>query len=125
MKNDGPDPQGQAPPPKGLLETADRWKQYLVAIAAILTVVAQLWGIIENQWRLAGVTLILAIAIVALYFVSHRVPIKSPRVAAWARVGMILLLIAIPVCLDRGTRRVFVRASPHRRRYHNDCGCGV
>ncbi len=42
--NDGPNPQDQAPPPQGFLETADRWKQYLVAIAAILTVAAQLCG---------------------------------------------------------------------------------
>ena len=60
---------------EGLLETADRWKQYLVAVAADSTVAAQLWGIVENQWRLAGVTLVLAILIVAL--TSFRIAFPS------------------------------------------------
>lgn len=82
----------------GVLGSLDRWKQYLVAIAAILTVVAQLWGIVENQWKLASITLLLAALIVALYVVLHRVPIGQPKVAETLRLSMIGLLIAIPLC---------------------------
>lgn len=98
MDNDKPDTGGGSAPKTGFLETADRWKQYLVAVAAILTVAAQLWSIVENQWRLASVTLILAVAVVALYVVSHRFPLKNGRAAKALRVAMILVLILIPVC---------------------------
>lgn len=106
----------------GVLESLGRWKQYLVTVAAILTVVAQLWGIVENQWKLASITLLLAAVIVALYVVSNRIPIGQPKVAETVRLSMIGLLIAIPLCslaglylysylprqLERGTTTIAV-----------------
>ncbi len=94
------DPQrGDAPPQHtDALTALDRWKQYLVAVAAILTVAAQLWSAIENQWRLAAITLLLAIVIVISYVLTHRVPERNPRRAEAVRLAMIGLLIAIPLC---------------------------
>ncbi len=89
---------GSVPVPQGLV-ALDRWKQYLVGIAAVLTVAAQLWSAIENQWRLAAITLVLAIVIAALYALSHRVPSGADRRRFEAfRLAMIGLLIAIPLC---------------------------
>lgn len=98
MKDETPDAGDDASPPGEVLKSLDTWKRYLIAVAAILTVAAQLWGIIENQWKLAGITLILVVMIAALYFISHRIPIENPRLAAAVRVTIICLLIAVPVC---------------------------
>lgn len=101
-QNETPDSEDDASSPRGVLKSLDTGKRYLIALAAILTVAAQLWGIIENQWKLAAITLILVVIIAALYFLSHRIPIKDPRRAAAVRVIMIALLIAVPVCALSG-----------------------
>jgi tetratricopeptide (TPR) repeat protein len=98
MENGAPKTEDDASSKRDLLTSLDRWKQYLVAAAAILTVAAQLWSAVENQWKLASVTLILAVIIATLYLISHRVSIGSPQMNAALRFAMILLLVAIPIC---------------------------
>ncbi|MBV8532010.1 MAG: hypothetical protein JO104_11900 [Candidatus Eremiobacteraeota bacterium] len=96
-----PDSAGDKPREAGLA-ALDHWKRYLVAVAAVLTTLAQLWSIVENQWRLGVVTLLLAAIVVALYSLSHRRSAKSPLTALERRreevlrLAMIAALIAIP-----------------------------
>jgi hypothetical protein len=75
----------------------DRGKRLLVGVAAILTLVAQIWSLIENQWKLGLITLLLIAVAAAIYTLSHRIPTRDARQAEILRSSMIALLIAIPL----------------------------
>jgi hypothetical protein len=91
-----PDDNGKAPQP-GVLAALDRWKQYLLGFAGLLTVATQIWGGIEAQWGLATVTLVVVLIFVALYLVSHRLETKDQGKADVLRTAAIVFLIATPV----------------------------
>ncbi|HTA54978.1 MAG TPA: hypothetical protein VK755_09590, partial [Candidatus Acidoferrales bacterium] len=92
-----PPPDDNGKPQPGALAALDRSKQYLVAVAGILTVATQIWSIIEAQWRLAAVTVVLASIVVALYVVSHRIATQDQAKAAALRRAAIGFLIATPL----------------------------
>jgi tetratricopeptide (TPR) repeat protein len=96
MEN-GSKPDGERTSQPRIFASLDRWQRYVVALAALLTVVAQLWSIVENRWQLALATLILVAFVATLYFVSHRFLEKHPISVEAFRLTMIGLLIAIPV----------------------------
>jgi tetratricopeptide (TPR) repeat protein len=93
--NTPPENSGNATP-LSALRALDQWKQYMIAFAAVLTVAAQLWSAIEDQWKLALVTLLIALVVLALYVISHRLPSDSKK-AGLVKTATICLLIAIPL----------------------------
>jgi hypothetical protein len=78
------------------LSLIDDWQKYLVAVAALFTVVAQLFSAVENQWKLAIVTLMVALVLGTLFALTHRA-MPDPRKARAARALLILFLIAVPL----------------------------
>lgn len=94
---DEPKLKGDSPLPSGVLEFMDRWRRVLVAVVALLTVVAQLWSLIENRWQLAIGMLILMAVAGAFYAASRKFLNQRPLSAQALEATMIGLLVAIPV----------------------------
>jgi tetratricopeptide (TPR) repeat protein len=85
-------------PRSGLLGSLDQWQRYLVAVVALLTVVAQLWGIIENRWQLVVVTLVALVVLGSIYAISQQYIVKHPVSARAIRIATIGLLIGVQLC---------------------------
>jgi tetratricopeptide (TPR) repeat protein len=141
---DPPEPRDPRPPDaaqaaagngSGPLSQIDHWQQYLVAVAALFTVVAQLWSAVENQWKLATVTLTAALVLGALYALAHRA-VRDPKMVRLTRALLILFLIAVPLCsmvglfmysylprlVEKGTRVAVARfVGPKLPAPYDDC----
>src|SRR5215469_5468515 len=83
--------------PSGAVASMDRWQRWLVAVAGLLTVIVQLWSIIEARWQFALVTLLLVLIIAALYALSHNYLKQHPIPAQAFRNTLIGLLVAVPL----------------------------
>ena len=100
----GNEPTGEAPrkaengvTPDAVLARLDSWQKVGLAIAGLLTLVAQLWLALQKEWRLTAVTLVLAALAVALYTVFRRrtkIDARKQRAARWAAIAT---LIGIPI----------------------------
>jgi tetratricopeptide (TPR) repeat protein len=121
MEN-GPKAQGEGSSRSGLLGSLDTWQRYLVAIVALLTVVAQLWSILEDRWLLALVTLAIVVVLVGLYALSHRFVGAHPKSTRVLRITIVGVAVALQVSAlvllffysyfprleERGTTRIAV-----------------
>jgi tetratricopeptide (TPR) repeat protein len=96
MENE-PKPDGESSSRSGLLGSLDTWQRYLVAVVALLTVVAQLWSILEDRWLLAVVTLAIVVVLVGLYALSHRFVAAHPISARAFRITIVSIAVALQV----------------------------
>jgi len=96
MENE-PKPDGGSSSRSGLLGSLDTWQRYLVAIVALLTVVAQLWSILEDRWLLAVVTLTIVVVLVGLYALSHRFVAAHPISTRAFRITIVASAVALQV----------------------------
>lgn len=96
MPDDDPAPEQTPEAQSKGLRFLSSAKQYAVAVGALLTALAPLWSIVEDRWRLALLTLVLGLMLVAMYFVFRKVPEHSRRAKA-LRFAMAALLVLIPL----------------------------
>jgi tetratricopeptide (TPR) repeat protein len=87
---------GTAPDP--VLARLDSWQKIGLAIAGLLTLIAQLWLAIQKDWQITAVTLLLAGIAIAIDIVFFRRRSKvDPRKQRFARWASIATLIGIPI----------------------------
>jgi hypothetical protein len=85
----------------GLIDKLNGWHALIGGIIALLTVVANLEGFLEKQWKLAAVTFVVALMGAAFCVIAdRRQTIRSSPFAKFMRVGAFLVLIGtVPVAL--------------------------
>jgi hypothetical protein len=96
MENE-PKPDGESSSRSSLLGSLDTWQKYLVAIVAFLTVVAQLWSILEDRWLLVIVTLAIVLIVAALYVGSQRYLKDHPVSARAFRIAIVGAAVAMQI----------------------------
>ncbi|HEY4433014.1 MAG TPA: hypothetical protein VGM99_01320, partial [Candidatus Cybelea sp.] len=92
-----PTPDEKSSSHESLLGSLDTWQKYLVAIVAFLTVVAQLWSILEDRWLLVIATLAIVLIVAAVYFLSQRYLKEHPVSARAFRIAIVGAAVAMQV----------------------------